>query len=94
MRDAKEFYIKKKKEAWMNNLNQSIKIALAAHDIELIKKIHVLSGLVLQNFKDPFDAIDHYKHLRNIVEATNDIPLKFHVYYQLGMWYQFMKEYK
>lgn len=85
---------KKKKEACIGCLNQAIKLSLAAHDIESVKRIHMISALVFIHFNNPYDAVDHYKHLRNLVEATDDAPLKMHVYYQFGMCYQLMKEYK
>ena len=49
--DAKEFFKRKKKESWINSFIKAIKLSLSAHDIESLKKIHMLSALVLISLK-------------------------------------------
>jgi len=75
-------------------LHKLIEISLAAHDIETLKKAHFLAGIVFVDSGNPSEAIQHYKHLRNIVESYGENNLKFHIYTEMGLCYQQMKEYK
>ena len=85
MSSSQELFETEKYDTCIIKLHSLIELALAAHDIETLKKAHFLSGIVFVNCGNPCQAIEHYKFLRNIVEGDGDTKLKFHVYTELGL---------
>lgn len=60
------------KSECVETLHHAIKLALAAQDSANIKKLHTLAAIILEQLGDFPAAVEHYKHLRNVVEATEN----------------------
>ncbi|CAI2386636.1 unnamed protein product [Moneuplotes crassus] len=91
---SRELLDREKYETCIMKLHKLIEICLSASDIECLKKAHFLAACVFVNKGNSRQAIKHYQYLRNIVEATHDNALKCHVYTEMGLCYQQLKEFK
>ncbi|CAI2387411.1 unnamed protein product [Moneuplotes crassus] len=91
---ARELLDKEQYETCIMKIHSIIEISLTASDLDSLKKAHFLAGCVFVDKGNPREALLHYQYLRNIVEATKDNILKCHVYTEMGLCYQHLKEYK
>jgi tetratricopeptide (TPR) repeat protein len=94
LEEAHDLFQREKYDICIIKLHKIIETALAAHDIPSLKRAHFLASTAFTLIGKFSMAIDHYKKLRNIGEATQDLKLNLHVYTELGLWYQNIKDYK